>query len=79
MRGDLWINPGNHCGPRLTRTGCFLDTTHSRNETLWNIGPGGSVLVQFDVGGADHFGPLLRLLADEVGEISGRTGKHSAT
>jgi hypothetical protein len=36
-RGDLWINPGNHCGPRLTRT-CFSRRDAFAYRVLWNTG-----------------------------------------
>jgi len=46
--------------------------THSTNETLRNVAALGSF--RFDVGCADHLGPLLGFLGEELGEI-GRSAR----
>ena len=53
--------------------GRVIDDRHTRNGTLWNVQPRGSL--RRDVGRADHLGPLLGIVGDELAEVGRRTLK----
>src|SRR5215470_6520337 len=41
-------------------------------RALWNIWPRSCGSLGLNVGGTDHFAPLLGLICDELGEVGGR-------
>src|SRR5215472_11096949 len=51
--------------------------THSRNETLWNIGSE-LLSLRLDVGRDNHLAPFFGLVGDELAEIGGRACEHGA-